>query len=597
MSSPSEATPSNTNGQKRRRVGGQGACHNCRRRKIRCDGNQPGCAACQVRDEDCRYDKDNAAGQIDGALLVEAIGLLNARPSQEAVQTLVSLRDVSDAEAIMAHLRAGAGAGFGLSPQPSDLVAMSGTAQRSLVALELEARHPFLYPVLPAIDIASPTGILQRLVHPAVAPNDEAPPAQKALLLHDGAIDDKAGALVNAFCAEAESLWETERTSPSTLNMAAALFLSFGYLVQGKNHVVLAYMSEAIRMGTHLGLFGVDRDVAGARTAKMTAEQAKAASHTTWGVFNWIMLMALFYYQSEIDYPIHPPYLPIPEEDDVGRAFGTESSPPRTRYVGDTFPTVCGLWRIMHEVTIAYGKDRSNHQLRDRVSLEFAEYKYRELLAWADNLPSGLVRTERNPHHVVIFHIWLHAAILDIFRPFLCRPGQPTLQLKTFSSPKSSPDHIYAASVNQLKRLVIVYRMSYESSGFTIVWHTALLYVANAVLQSPDDGEWLFYFLLCLYGYQGLRRCYPVVEAIAGALLSMAMRNGHMSSRVARRIMTELKGKSLRRVPREIRAPFMADLDLAMSDPSAATAEKLAGMFEENALMVDFTNVFDTYGA
>lgn len=119
-----------------------------------------------------------------------------------------------------------------------------------------------------------------------------------------------------------------------------------------------------------------------------------------------IRLMALFYYQSEIDYPIYPPYLPIPEEDEVpnvGRVLGRESSSPRTRYVGDTFPTVCRLWRIMHEVTIAYGKDRSNHHLRDRVSLEFAEYKYRELLAWADNLPPGLVRTEQNPHHVVIF--------------------------------------------------------------------------------------------------------------------------------------------------------------------------------------------------
>lgn len=117
------------------------------------------------------------------------------------------------------------------------------------------------------------------------------------------------------------------------------------------------------------------------------------------------------------------------------------------------------------------------------------------------------------------------------------------------------------------------------------------------MLQSPGDGEWLFYFLLCLYGYQGLSRCYPVVEAIAGALLSMAMRNGYMSSRVARRILTKLKEKSLGRVPREIRAPFVADFDLAMSDPSAASAEKLAGMFEENALMVDYTNVFDTDGA
>ncbi|KPM38786.1 hypothetical protein AK830_g7762 [Neonectria ditissima] len=685
---PGQSAPPNENTdnltQKRRRVGGAGACHHCRRRKIRCDGRHPVCAACEAREEECRYDKDDNASQSDGALLIEAIRLLNSRPPQESAQLLASLRNVSDAEAIMSHLRSSAGPGFDLPPLPSNLVAMRGAAERSFVALELEVRHPFLYPVLPSIDIASPTGVLQRLVHPTIASNKEALPAQKALLLHGGhggpyptppatpyddrlqgpilghwtkipisdvlaaqalslyfktdhpllgpfhadlfindlvagsgvhcssllvnalmywvcqmysAIDDKAGALVNAFAAEAWSLWETERGSPSTLNMAAAMFLSFGYLVQGKDHIVLTTLSVAVRMGIHLGLFGVGEDAAKARTEGMDAQQIKAASHTAWGVFNWIMLMALFYYQPELDYPIHPPYLSIPEEDDVpnvGLAFGPESASPRTRYVGETFPSVCKLWRIMHEVTIAYGKDRSSHQLRYRVSVEFAEFKYRELLAWADNLPLGLVRTKQNPHHVVIFHMWLHAAVLDIFRPFLQRPGQPALQLKTFSPPSSSPDQIYAASVNQLKRLVIVYRMNYESSGFTIVWHTALLYVANAVLQSPNDSEWLFYFLLCLYGYQGLGRYYPVVEAIAGALLSMAMRNGHMSSHVARRILTELKEKSLVRVQGEIRAPFMADLDLAMSDPGAASAENLAGMFEENALMMDYTNMFDS---
>lgn len=53
------------------------------------------------------------------------------------------------------------------------------------------------------------------------------------------AIDSEAIDLVTAFCTEAETLWETQRLAPSTLNMAAALFLSFGYLVQGKTTMFL----------------------------------------------------------------------------------------------------------------------------------------------------------------------------------------------------------------------------------------------------------------------------------------------------------------------------------------------------------------------
>lgn len=56
----------------------------------------------------------------------------------------------------------------------------------------------------------------------------------------------------------------------------------------------------------------------------------------------------------------------------------------------------------MHEVAFAYRRERPA-RLHDPVSLEFAEFKFRELLAWADNLPPQLTRFEQNPHHVVVF--------------------------------------------------------------------------------------------------------------------------------------------------------------------------------------------------
>ncbi|KAH7113394.1 hypothetical protein EDB81DRAFT_670364, partial [Dactylonectria macrodidyma] len=161
--------------------------------------------------------------------------------------------------------------------------------------------------------------------------------------------------------------------------------------------------------------------------------------------------------------------------------------------------------------------------------------------------------------------------------------GQAKHKLRTFSSPMGSPDDVYTASLDQLKRLIIVYRLNHESSAFTIVWHTAMLYVANAVLRGPDDDHWLFYFLLCIYGYEALGRCYPIGLVIARALLSMAMRSGYMS---------EMDGKRPWRVPHQIHAIFMADLDLAMFEPGAATVENLAGVFEENALVGQSTNLF-----
>ncbi|KAL6405524.1 N-terminal fungal transcription regulatory domain-containing protein [Ilyonectria robusta] len=72
----------------------------------------------------------------------------------------------------------------------------------------------------------------------------------------------------------------------------------------------------------------------------------------------------------------------------------------------------------------------------------------------------------------------------------------------------------------------------------------------------------------------------------------MAMRSDYMSSESARDVWAEMDGKRPWRVPHQIHATFMADLDLAMFEPGAATVENLAGVFEENALVGQYTNLF-----
>jgi hypothetical protein len=98
-------------------------------------------------------------------------------------------------------------------------------------------------------------------------------------------VDVEARELVDQFGAEAEKLWETERAAPSCLTMTAGLFLSFGYLVRGKNHVVTKYLAEAEKIGAELGLFGE-----GPRKPddRMASEELTCAVYATWGAFNWI---------------------------------------------------------------------------------------------------------------------------------------------------------------------------------------------------------------------------------------------------------------------------------------------------------------------
>lgn len=70
--------------------------------------------------------------------------------------------------------------------------------------------------------------------------------------------------------------------------MAAAEFLSLGYLGQGRDHKMLVYLSEATDMGIRLGLFGVERRALPDEDSKLSAEAKGARGYAAWGVFNWI---------------------------------------------------------------------------------------------------------------------------------------------------------------------------------------------------------------------------------------------------------------------------------------------------------------------
>ncbi|KAI1843691.1 hypothetical protein JX266_010137 [Neoarthrinium moseri] len=408
------------------------------------------------------------------------------------------------------------------------------------------------------------------------------------------ALDKGANEYLHQFCTEAERLWSLNRLDDSPLNMAGAQLLSLAYMGHGKDHLVLRYLKDAVEMGTRMGLLGVDNETAARKLDHLPEETRQAYAYAAWGVFNWAVLISLFYQQPGLEYPVYPPMLPIPGEDgaeDLGGLGMFDTPPPRPgwpAYMGKTLTTLCQFWRIMHGVSMKYfsrvrAVDYSN------LELEFAEMKFREILAWAENLPRAMLLTDTSPHHVVVFHIWLHASILDILRPFIIRQKFEHVRLRTFSADLSTPAAACKASVNQLKHLIVHFRSHYESSTYTFLWHTALTYVANAVLQDADDPAWRLYFLLCIYGYESLRRPFRVSAAIGMGLLSMILRDRDMTSLDARRLLGELNERGLNHVQGAVRATFMGDLDLAQTDPEAATVEHLADQFEGMALLREWT--------
>ncbi|KAM0816674.1 hypothetical protein AB5N19_02476 [Seiridium cardinale] len=416
------------------------------------------------------------------------------------------------------------------------------------------------------------------------------------------AIEKEANEYAQQLSAEAVHLWTIEKNCDSILTMIGAQMLSLAYMGNGKDHDVLVYQIESVRMGARLGLLGVDEDTAAVKLAELSEEKLKAYSFAAWGVFNWAMLVTVFYRQPGLVYLKFPPTLPIP--GDSGRASpessGTSSSGVSSgktpepyilpSYMGNTFPAVCEFWRIMREVCLAYFSAEGDPM--DHVSLDFAELKYREILAWAENLPLPILRDVDSPHHVMVLHMWIHAAITDIFRPFVQREEVGLLRLKTFSAADSSPKAAYKASVNQLRQLIFYYRSNYEESTYSILWQTALTYVAIAALHDNEDPTWRSWFLLCMYGYETLRRPFRITESIGRALLTMTMRDTDITSDDARKLLDELKERGLSsNIEEGIRATFMGDLSMAPNNPEGARMENLASSFEEMALFKDFINV------
>ncbi|KAG6032767.1 hypothetical protein E4U41_007141 [Claviceps citrina] len=703
----SPATPHSPE-SKRRRVGVAIACNDCRRRKIRCDGQRPKCSNCQGKSNPCEYRDDGDLSKESKELVLEVTRTLAQLPDAGKIRVLQELRDESNAWTILSTLRhKGTDSREDASGDSSG--PMSATDDGTCDGTQLwESQNPVAYPdkqatepnVMPneltpfptqhdfspgqmqtqndrsmtaesrganaesvnaepwaglaaerererrdgsqlcdarlarlnirywtKIDISDDLAarcisLYLKTDHPLLGHFDpelfvshlisKEHEYCSSLLVHSmlywacqmySAIDPQTDSLATEFCAEAEALWTAEREQghDSTLTLAAAEFLSLGYLGQGRDHAVLRYLAEAAHMAGRMGLFNSQGQTDDQQTqsfAGLTGAAKAAHMYAAWGIFNWLTLMSLFYHQPGMICPTSPPLIAVPkgpllDTSKKSLVLDAEVVSWLPAYMGDTFPYLCWFWTIVREVTWEYyvgGETTSS----SRGSLAFAEFKFRELLAWTNSLPRQLSSNYDSQHHVQVMHIWFHACVLDLFRPFMGRGSDKDHRLRTFASNTCTTSAIYETSTTQLKRLMINFQLNYTSSNFTILWHTALIYVANAMLEAnPKEEDWHTYLLFCLHGYERLSRSWRVAKSISKALLSLTLRKGGISSEKARQMLQDLEGNHVEQMPGEIRATFMMDLERAVSEPNTATVEYLANQFEDNLIIEKYTNMFD----
>jgi hypothetical protein len=185
------------------------------------------------------------------------------------------------------------------------------------------------------------------------------------------------------------------------------------------------------------------------------------------------------------------------------------------------------------------------------------------------------------------YSILYHTAIASLFRPFTRR--KPPLQLQTFSSANRTPDAIFAASIRQLYSLMINFRTRYQAANYTILWHGALLYVANSILQSPKRPGAQMDLLRCIQGYQGLYTSFANAEVILRGLLAMAIKKGLLTSSQSRKILSQMYERNKhRRLPKETSMTWIVDLDLALRDRTASQLQTLATKFEDLVVLDEY---------
>ncbi|CAI0642728.1 unnamed protein product [Colletotrichum noveboracense] len=410
------------------------------------------------------------------------------------------------------------------------------------------------------------------------------------------AFEMEAAGWSHAFYDEAIQLLEQERSLGllTPVTVAALLYLSMSSMCHAKSGTdSTKHLESAIELGKSIGLFGIAENETAEKWLGGAADVLweKAMAQTAWGSFVHITIQCAQEKTCKIEFP---PRAPIPGDNGEEEWMNVLEQLKSPTYTGRTFPFLCKLVLIAHDMM--WMNYAANPMAKTPYAMVKAmESVYSRFLAWADNLPLELVRSGESGHHVLILHTYFHAFVLDLFRPLIQHWEGMRIKLEAFTSQQASPEVVCSASATQLRRIATTYLQTCASASHSFLWHTALLYVANAAIREPtqafDVSERRSDFRTCILGYQKLQRCFRLSQVIVRGLLSMVLREGLITSAEARAIIRDSEEKGKHHPEAEMVAPFVLDLDLCMMDRTAALVDRLAAEFEEIAILNEFTMV------
>lgn len=185
--------------------------------------------------------------------------------------------------------------------------------------------------------------------------------------------------------------------------------------------------------------------------------------------------------------------------------------------------------------------------------------------------------------------MYYHAAILDIFRPFLGK----SLRLQSFAARNSSPKAVFSASLDQLKHLAHTYRINYAEATSTFEWNHACFYIASAVIHDRTSDDWRGWFEMCLRSYAVLLKSYGSAWQFICGLIALAVKVRNIPMSEAYRYLNEF-GQH-REIPRETGCLRVAvDQEKALTNRRVAQMDAVMEDFSSTAFMeecVDLSNV------
>ncbi|KZM20236.1 uncharacterized protein EKO05_0003682 [Ascochyta rabiei] len=408
-----------------------------------------------------------------------------------------------------------------------------------------------------------------------------------------GMIDQRTTLFAVAFMEEALKLWPAERSSDSTVTLAALNCLALATGWDGRselgNHQLVA---DARAMATRMHRLDVPpTDELIAHFQQLHGDILRDRAHVAWGSYGWQSLRASFFAKPPIRYP---PNLPIPGDnlDILAAPASSGSTNPSPTHLDHIFAALSKFWVIVQEIFAVYNM-QDDAPLVERVIPAFAEAKYQKLLAWADTLHTELGNSKDSTAHAHIFHAIYHTTILNLFRPFLDPPN--VIHLRSFSSADGTSRAVFSASVKQLKRLMYNYRTHVpRHMAQSSMFNAAVLHISSIVVkQAAIDPSWRFFFRLCFDYWKDVHVCYRVFAGVVPAHLSLALQCGAITVQEARLMNQEFQAAGRHhRVADEVLTDSYIDFEKAIRKEDGATMHELTERFKELMMFQDFTQEY-----